>query len=161
VFVSAPVGADIESICGKCGDGWHVVVAKVGDRIAKVLCKQCGREHRHRPPGGAPPEPRAVRAKSTSPSPARRTGKPAPEPPPVVTFDPSQPPRSYRPTEAYHVGERIHHATFGVGVVEQVTGPGKMQVFFPDGRRVLAQAKPVATLEPRSARPPVPEEEEG
>ena len=25
------VGADIESLCSKCGDVWHVVVAKVGD----------------------------------------------------------------------------------------------------------------------------------
>ena len=35
------VGADVEALCGKCGDVWHVVVAKVGDRVAKVQCKQC------------------------------------------------------------------------------------------------------------------------
>ena len=40
--VSLPVGKDIESICGKCGDVWHVVVAKMGEQIAKVQCKQCG-----------------------------------------------------------------------------------------------------------------------
>ena len=30
------VGQDIESICGKCGDVWHVVVAMNGTAIAKV-----------------------------------------------------------------------------------------------------------------------------
>lgn len=48
------VGADIESICRKCGDVWHVVVAKVGDQIAKVQCKQCNGLHRHKPPGAPP-----------------------------------------------------------------------------------------------------------
>jgi hypothetical protein len=36
------VGEDIEDICTRCGDTWHVVMAKVGDRVAKVVCKLCG-----------------------------------------------------------------------------------------------------------------------
>src|SRR5678815_1711262 len=39
--MSAAVGADVEALCSKCGDVWHVVVAKVGERIVKVQCKQC------------------------------------------------------------------------------------------------------------------------
>ena len=35
--MSAAVGADVESLCSKCGDVWHVVVAKVGDQIVRVL----------------------------------------------------------------------------------------------------------------------------
>ena len=31
------VGEDIEALCGKCGQVWHVVMAKVGTRIAKVF----------------------------------------------------------------------------------------------------------------------------
>jgi hypothetical protein len=46
--------------------------------------------------------------------------------------------REYRFTESYQVGDTIKHRTFGVGVVEELTGPGKMQVFFADGRRVMA-----------------------
>ena len=34
--MSYPVGADIEALCGKCGDTWHVVVALVNGKIAKV-----------------------------------------------------------------------------------------------------------------------------
>ena len=50
--MSAGVGADIESICSKCGDVWHVVVAKVGETVVKVQCKECGGYHRYRTAGG-------------------------------------------------------------------------------------------------------------
>src|SRR5665647_995831 len=46
--MSAGVGADVESLCSKCGDVWHVVVAKDGDKIVKVQCKQCSGYHRYR-----------------------------------------------------------------------------------------------------------------
>jgi hypothetical protein len=48
----------------------------------------------------------------------------------------------------------VQHATFGLGVVESSPGPGKMQVAFPGGRRVLAQARaPGIGLERRGAVP--------
>ena len=31
------VGQDIEALCGRCGQVWHVVMAKMGDKIAKVV----------------------------------------------------------------------------------------------------------------------------
>jgi hypothetical protein len=131
--MTAAVGADIESICTKCGDVWHVVVAKVGDRIAKVQCKQCNGLHRYKPPGGAVPAPR-----SSGPVRARR---PAAAPEPSVAADLTRPVRRYAPADAYAPGDRLNHPTFGLGVVESSPGPGKMQVYFPGGRRVLAQAK--------------------
>jgi len=39
------VGEDIEALCGRCGQVWHVVMAKMGERIAKVVCKRCGGHH--------------------------------------------------------------------------------------------------------------------
>src|SRR5437660_1773789 len=42
------VGEDIEALCGRCGQVWHVVMAKMGDRIAKVVCKRCGGHHGRR-----------------------------------------------------------------------------------------------------------------
>lgn len=155
--VSPLVGADIESICGKCGDVWHVVVAKVGEEIAKVQCKQCGGTHRHRPPGGAPPRVRASRATATeraSGSKPPATAAPKAEEGPLVEADPSRPPRPYRPTESYAASDRVEHPTFGSGVVELSPGPGKIQVFFPSGRRILAAAKAASTLERRP--PPAP-----
>ncbi len=77
-------------------------------------------------------------------------------------FDPTKPPRSYAPRESYAPGERIAHATFGIGVVAAIPGPGKVEVVFPGGVRVLACAKGESSLQrpthadhvPISDRPP-------
>src|SRR5215471_6180629 len=122
--MSAAVGADVESICTKCGDVWHVVVAKVGDKIAKVQCKECGAFHRHKPPGAAA----ATRTSNSSSGTATRTRKPpAAEPPaPMVAPDLARPVRRYAASEAFSAGDRVQHATFGLGVVQSSPGPGKI-----------------------------------
>lgn len=137
--MSAAVGADVESLCSKCGDVWHVVVAKVGEQIVRVLCKQCGGQHRYKSPHGAAKEkrqpslstPKAPRAEK---APVERFEKAA------VVADLSRPVRQYAASLKYEVGERVEHPTFGQGVVE-IAEPGKVTVFFAVGRRVLAQSK--------------------
>ena len=137
--MTAAVGADVESLCSKCGDVWHVVVAKVGDQIVRVLCKQCGGQHRYKSPHGAPKEkrqpslstPKAPRAEK---APVERFEKPA------VAADLSKPTRLYAASLKYEVGERVEHPTFGQGIVE-VSEPGKVTLFFAVGRRVLVQSK--------------------
>lgn len=135
--MSAGVGADIEALCSKCGDVWHVVVAKVGDKIVKVHCKQCGGDHRYKSPHNAPAEkklPSAIRPVREPKAPVERFEKPA------VTADLSKPARTYRASELFEVGERIEHPSFGQGVIE-IAEPGKITVFFASGRRVLVQAR--------------------
>jgi hypothetical protein len=152
------VGADVEALCSKCGDVWHVVVAKVGDKIAKVQCKQCGGYHRYKPVAGAAPAaklPRAIRpekpegeAKAPRPSrdPVERFEKPA------VAADLSRPSRPYRASEKFDVGDRVDHPNFGQGIVE-LCEPGKITVFFASGRRVLACAKEGAATAGGLSRP--------
>lgn len=144
--MSAAVGADIESICNKCGDVWHVVVAKVGEQIAQVQCKQCGGYHRYRPPGGKSVSTRSRSAGASSrpgagQRPVTRIDKPLVEP------DMSRPVRQYSFKDSYQPGDRIEHPKFGQGVVEITSEPGKMQVLFAEGRRVLALAKQASSLE--------------
>src|SRR5215471_21040894 len=134
------VGQDIEALCGRCGQVWHVVMAKMGDRIAKVVCKRCGGHHRYRtesddagvdlPPGDG-----------RRPAVARRVVR-APAPPPVAIppFDPDKPPRPYAARDSYGPGDRVTHPSFGTGVVTGSPGPGKVEIAFPAGIRVLACA---------------------
>jgi hypothetical protein len=139
--MSAGVGADVEALCSKCGDVWHVVVAKVGQKIVKVQCKQCSGYHRYKSPHGAPAEkklPAATRPVRETKAPVERFEKPA------VPADLSRPSRPYRASEQFEVGERLDHPSFGQGVVE-IAEPGKITVFFASGRRVLVQAKAVDT----------------
>lgn len=135
--MSAAVGADIAAMCSKCGDVWHVVVAKVGEEIVRVICKECGAQHRYRNPAGkaakkpaaaaarAPREPRPVVARFEAPA---------------VQADLTRPVRTYRPAEAFLVGDRVDHPQFGQGTVETVDGQ-KMTVFFAVGRKVLVHAR--------------------
>lgn len=141
--MSAAVGADVESMCSKCGDVWHVVVAKVGEQIVRVICKECGGQHRYKNPKGSnvkkPPsameranaEPRAPRGEKAV---VERFEKPA------VAADLNKPAKPYRASERFEVGERVDHVNFGQGVVE-ISEPGKITVFFASGRKVLVQSK--------------------
>lgn len=146
--MAAGVGADVEALCSKCGDVWHVVVAKVGDKIVKVQCKQCGGYHRYKSPHGAPAEakmPRANRPQAPegeSPAKAPRASRDPVErfEKPAVAADLSKPSRPYRASEKFEVGERVDHPNFGQGIVE-LCEPGKITVFFATGRRVLVCAK--------------------
>ena len=115
------VGREVESICGKCGDTWHVVIALAEGRIAKVECRECGARHRHRPVGGAAP---AARRRSPGTA-TRATGARAKKGPPIVEADLSRPARSFSIRETYQVGDRVVHPNFGEGVVQTVLGPNR------------------------------------
>lgn len=141
------VGEDIEALCGRCGQVWHVVMAKMGNKIAKVVCKRCGGHHLYRTevvadtdPRTASPPSRAVGARKS------RSRAVAEVPVPVPAFDPSKPPRAYSALLSFTTGERVQHPTFGGGVVTGSPGPGKVEIAFPTGRRVLASAKVASSL---------------
>jgi hypothetical protein len=158
---AAKIGADIESICGKCGDVWHVLVAKVGEKIVQVQCKQCGAVHRYRPPEKVKS---ARTPRSISDAPPRASKAPRSharkEDAPLVAFDASKVGRRYRPVETFAVGDVIEHATFGRGVVEVALEPGKIQVWFegrdlqPSERRTLVHARAATAT---STAPALPE----
>lgn len=142
-------------MCGRCGQVWHVVMAKMGDRIAKVVCKRCGGHHRYRDEnadtaaaaaaagGDAAARPRRPTFGSSRRSTRQTRGQTAPTAPP---FDPAKPPRTYAARDSYVAGERVAHPTFGVGVVSGSPGAGKVEVVFGTSARVLACAKETSTL---------------
>lgn len=147
------VGKDVEAACRKCGEVWHVIVAVEGGKITKVQCKECMAYHRYRAPEGeervdteTKPK-KAVAARKTaaprkpgsaSTSTKSSSKKAAAHDEPLVEPDLSRPIRLYKMTDAYEPGDRVEHPKFGQGVVELLSGPGKMTVFFEDGRRTLA-----------------------
>jgi hypothetical protein len=116
------------------------VVAKVGEQIVKVQCKQCSGYHRYKSPHGQPEERR--QPSLANPKPPRSAAKGPVErfEKPHVAADLTKPVRTYRASERFEVTERVDHPSFGQGVVE-VAEPGKITVFFATGRRVLAQSK--------------------
>jgi len=131
------VGSDVGALCRRCGDVWHVVVAIVDGRVAKVECKQCGARHRFRSS-----EPTRAPARRKSAPPVRRAGKrTAAGGAVMVEGDPSRPPRRYDISETYQAGDRILHARFGEGVVQNVSGPGKAVVLFGASEKTLVHGR--------------------
>jgi hypothetical protein len=129
------VGSDVEAMCRTCGDVWHVVVAKLGDKITKVECKQCGKQHRFKPTGDAPEANLQVRRQVVSPRPvgaARPKAKPSSTAAGVV-HDPNRPAREYSIHERYEVGEQLLHKKFGPGIVVAVEDE-KVRVKFSESR---------------------------
>ena len=51
----------------------------------------------------------------------------------------SRPVRPYRLADSYRLGDRIDHNTYGIGIVDEILGPTKMQVFFTSGHRKMMQ----------------------
>ena len=141
--IEPAVGADIASLCSKCGDVWHVVVAMVKDKVAKVECKECKAVHRYKDPKG---KKKAAPKKKSTTTRKRTTKKAAEVEPAVVEADLDKPVRKYRTSEEFDPGQRVNHVTFGEGVVQRGIGPGKMEVMFAGETKLLACAKPDLTL---------------
>jgi hypothetical protein len=134
------VGSDVGSLCRKCGDVWHVVVAVVDGRIAKVECKQCGGRHRFRSPDADSTTPAKRKATRVGQPRRTRAGSRAPTSEPNLAL----PPRPYQPSQSYTEGDRLVHPRFGEGVVQASAGPMKVRVLFIDGEKTLVQARQVA-----------------
>jgi hypothetical protein len=156
------VGKDVEAVCRKCGEVWHVMVAVDDGKITRVQCKECMAYHRYRAPegeervdgvpkarrrtaastptsGGTDTKAKKVAKKKTS----RKKGakKVGAYDEPLLEPDLSRPIRVYKMTDTYSPGDRVEHAKFGQGVVEMLPGDGKMNVFFENGRKTLAHAR--------------------
>ncbi|MBP6634201.1 MAG: hypothetical protein KBG28_27655 [Kofleriaceae bacterium] len=133
--MSVTTGSDIEALCSKCGDVWHVVVAMVGSKVVKVHCKECGAEHRYKTADGKHLKtPAKSKVARPAKAPVERFDTPR------VAADLNKPVRTYAASEAFAIGERVEHPSFGQGVVEVLDG-AKMTVFFAVGRKVLVCAR--------------------
>ena len=124
-------GSDIDSICSKCGDSPHVVVAMVDGQIAKVQCLRCDGRHRYR----------SAAAKVKTPGSKRAASRKKADDGPLIEPDLTRPVQAYRASASYALGDRIQHSQFGGGVVDQIAGARKVRVFFAGGPRILVHQK--------------------
>jgi hypothetical protein len=140
---------------------WHVVVALVGGKPAKVECAHCHKQHQFR---AAAPGSTAAAGPGTSPSAsstkAKTTRKAAPPPAPsaspsidLAALTAGREAKGYDPQRAYVAGDVVRHPSFGVGVVMLLPGPYKIEVAFQAGQKLLAHDRAVAAGVPALARP--------
>lgn len=154
VFGNDAVGKDIEAVCSKCGESWHVIVAVWDGKIEKVECKSCRGQHKYKPIARDRMTLKkntktsiAVGTKEGSPLPAAKKAKaPAtPTAPKVLTpqVTPNDKPiQKYSIKQAHYAcGDRIEHPKFGIGVVDGLPMANKMYVTFQTERVMLVYGK--------------------
>jgi hypothetical protein len=143
------VGGEVEAYCMTCKTmKWHVVVAVVGDKPAKVECHGCHKQHVFRagPPGAPKPKaPRRPRADSPS------------APAPIDDLEQrlsagESAALVYSPKDVYAVDQIVRHPSFGVGLVVALPAAQKVEVAFRSGRKLLVHQRGEAVA-PTLVRP--------
>jgi len=128
----AKVGGEVDAFCSRCQLLLaHTVIAMVGAIPVKVECNTCRTVHKYRSAVAKP-------ARALHPGGSGRAGS--------VSFDQmlasqSGPPRRYAPSESFAAGDVVDHPSFGRGFVSAQKDPGKVEVTFRTGVKVLVHGK--------------------
>ena len=135
-------GSTIETRCTRCnGVLNHTIVAMVGEKIVRVECSTCHGVHAYHPVK-APKEPAAAKGTSKKAA-APRKAKADPEAVAraewaelLLGMDSAQA-IPYDRTRVYRLKNLLSHPNFGLGIVQLVIPPNKIDVLFQDGKKRL------------------------
>jgi len=134
---SYSVGDDVDAWCTKCRlELSHTIVAMVENLPKRVECNTCHGKHNYKMKP-------AERKKSTS----TRTRKPRPEEIKLSEYLARLADSNVSQAKAYSMNgnfkkdELVSHSKFGMGIVSSVMQPTKIEIFFKDGPKLLAQNK--------------------
>lgn len=123
-------GDPIESRCTKCRKITnHIIVAMDNGTPVKVQCNTCGGEHKYRP---ATTRKAPATRRNLDPQLAEKKewAKRHPE-------LEGQPAKEYSMTAVLKPGEVVKHPAFGLGIVQEVIGEGKVEILFEDGKKKM------------------------
>ncbi len=117
----------------------HVIIAMVGDQIARVKCNTCQGEHAYRPPPSASEATaKRRRAERKNASAEKSTVKATAAEYDTLTKDKDlSKPKVYAVSVDLAKDDVIEHKKFGVGLVTEVKEGKKAHVAFPDGGKIL------------------------
>jgi hypothetical protein len=101
--------------------------------IQRAICQRVG-------PVVTKKKPAATKKKAVRRASGKSSARPEADGPSVEP-DLSRPIRPYQQSETYLVGDRIDHQSFGTGVIERVMSRSKVQVYFPEGQKMLLQGR--------------------
>jgi hypothetical protein len=137
------VGGEIDAVCTRCKILTnHRIVAMVDGTVKRVICLTCQSQHNYRQPPGAKKESgaRVMRVskemkKTTTPEGGARVFAQwvkSKEDLGEVT------PRPYNIAATFEAGEPLTHPKFGLGFVQKVIPPNKIEVMFETEIQTLA-----------------------
>jgi hypothetical protein len=138
-------GSVVETKCTRCRKLLnHTIVAMVGEKIVRVECNTCHGVHNYHPVKPEKAEkalaaPKTPRAKSTTPR------APKADPAAIAAAEWEALHGNINPEQAipydmgrtYRVNNLIIHTQFGIGFVQGVVPPNKIDVLFQNGKKRL------------------------
>jgi hypothetical protein len=130
------VAKDVISYCTSCKRNLvHVIVALNGEKIARVLCRSCKKEHAYHPSKGV--KEASTKKRTSKTSPVKKAEKTLKAWQTALEKCNSLPGKVYSLTGLFDDGDKIDHGTFGMGVVNKLIKPNKMEVLFEEGTKIL------------------------
>ncbi len=135
-------GDTIEAQCTRCRAVLnHTIVAMVGERVVRVECNTCHGVHNYR--AEAQPKVPVSRAPRERAEPVPRKSRKDPGAADREAWESLRPAMEqeraipYDMNGTFRVRDVVEHPLFGLGVVQQVIKPNKMEVLFQVGRKLL------------------------
>lgn len=135
-------GSIVETRCTRCREVMnHTIVAMVGEKIVRVECNTCHGVHGYHPVK-APKKPAPATAERKE---AATPRKPKADPEAAARaeweallpgLDPAQA-VPYDMNRTYRVKDLVAHPVFGLGIVQLVIPPNKIDVLFRVGKKRL------------------------
>lgn len=139
------VGGEIDAVCTRCRLVTnHRIVAMVDGLVRRVICLTCDSQHNyHRPPGEKRVTEAQVRRVSKE---MKKTSAPAGGARVFAQWmrgretlaASGDTPRAYGIRETYAAGDAVDHPKFGLGFVQKIIPPNKMEVMFETEIKTLA-----------------------
>lgn len=136
---TTPVASETLAYCTSCKmDLNHRIVAMKGDRIAKVQCLTCKKEHVYRAPKGVSEPEKAPKGKKSSQDAAAAAATAIQlEWEKLMAQTKNVPVKAYSSKAKFHLGDKIRHPSFGEGIVGKLIYPNKMEVIFQMDLKVM------------------------
>ncbi|MDL2260070.1 hypothetical protein LJB99_04280 [Deltaproteobacteria bacterium OttesenSCG-928-K17] len=130
------VGGEIDAVCTRCRIMTnHRIVAMVDGLVKRVICLTCQSQHNYRqPPGEKRPQAAKVMRvskemkKTSAPDGGRVFAQWMRKKQEMEAAELS--PRAYGIAEKFEVDEALNHPKFGLGFVQRLIPPNKMEVMF-------------------------------
>jgi hypothetical protein len=128
--ITLSAGDPIKARCTKCRKNTdHIVITMGEEGPVNVQCNICSRQHKYRPSTAAKKpamrqsaQPRDAECKEWQDLRPSLNGAEA---------------ANYSMTSSYKVKDLIDHPVFGLGVVQRVAGPQKIEVLFEAGKKMM------------------------
>lgn len=139
------VGGEIDAVCTRCRIITnHRIVAMVDGLVKRVICLTCDSQHNYRQPPGqkGPAAAKVVRVgremkKTSAPSGGARVFAQWVRNRETLS-ESGETPLAYSINQVYEPGQAIEHAKFGLGFVQKIIPPNKMEVMFENEIKTLA-----------------------